>query len=223
MDQFVIENIFQINAALGILYVGLPKFRFRENLYDIIVERINFHEYLKMPFNDVAKDLLHDADFTDNHKCIRSIIALLPEAYRGNLKGNKNIDTLFPEEEQPPRPLSGLYRWFANDRDKYTVGLCTIFVSIVALWILCFFSLPASKISLLGRIFMGIFIFGAFLGQIVFGANVYFGRRMAQQVKKDLNNSLEIATEKIRKVQAKLDTRTPPTLPPIIADDDLPF
>ena len=183
MDRFVIENIFQINAALGILYVGLPKFRFRENLYDTIVECINFHEYLKMPFNEVAKDLLHNTGFADNHKYIRSIIALLPEVYRDNLKGNENIDALFPEEEQPPRPLPGLYRWFADDLDKYTVGSCTIVVSIVALWILCFFSLPTSEISLLGGIFIGLFIFGAFLGQIVFGANIYFGRRMAQPLR----------------------------------------
>ena len=55
MDCSVIINIFQLNAALGILYVGLPKFRFRENFYNTIVERINFHEYSET-YRDEVKD-----------------------------------------------------------------------------------------------------------------------------------------------------------------------
>ena len=48
MNDFVLVGIFQVNVTLGILYIGLQQFRFRENLYDDIVQLINQHGYANM-------------------------------------------------------------------------------------------------------------------------------------------------------------------------------
>lgn len=209
MDRFVIENIFQINAALGILYVGLPKFRFQEILYEAIVERVNFHGYLDMPFDNVGASLLHDPKFTDSHKYIQSVVALLPEEYLGNLEGNKR--NLFPEPEddedqpEPPPDPPPLCCRFIDNRDKYIVGASNILVSIIALWILCFVSITPCEISSKSCwMLIGLFVLLGLLGQGVLTFYVSSGLRMARDVKKDLNRSLKNATKKIAKVQAKL-------------------
>ena len=220
-DRFAIEYLFQINVALGILYVGLSKFRFRENLYDSIVERINFHEYLEKPFDDVASGLVHNTGFHDKHKYIRSVVAILSEEYVARLKGDKN--KLFPKDEKgnpPPTPdPPPEYCRFTEDRDKYWVGISNIIISLLALWILCFFRVPPPvEASFFGWVLIIVFGLLALTGQGIFGFYVYFGLRMGQKIKDELDNSLENATEQIGKVQAKLDE------PPPFADpNDLPF
>ena len=229
MDCSVIINIFQLNAALGILYVGLPKFRFRENFYNTIVERINFHEYSETYRDEVkeARGRLLDGDpvFTNNHHYIRRVVSTLPDDYRNELTGSENFDSSLPEG-QSSQPPARLHNWFADDRDKYCVGTLTIFVSIVALWI-CFFNPTCLEIFSVGWVFTA-----AFLGQLAMIVNVYLGQLIARRVRKKLNSALEDITDKLRKQQASLDTQTPPETfpssepdepPPYAADDDLPF
>ena len=206
--RFAIEYLFQVNIALGAFYIGLSKFRFRENLYDSIVERINFYEYLEQPFDNVASGLVHNTGFHDKHKYIRSVVAILSEEYVARLKGDKN--KLFPEDEKgnslpiPDPPPA--YRRFTRDRDKYWVGVPNILLSLVALWGLCFVRVPIPlEASFDGWIpIIGLSLL-AFSGQGIFGLYVYRGLRMGQKIKDELDNSLENATEQIGKVQANLD------------------
>ena len=131
-----------------------------------------------------------------------------PEEYVARLKGDKN--KLFPEDEEgnslpvPDPPPE--YRRFTKDRDKYWVGVPNILFSLMALWILCFFRVPPPvEASFFGWVLIIVFGLLALTGQGIFGFYIYFGLRMEQKIKDELDNSLESATEQIGKVQANLN------------------
>ena len=74
--------LFQLNVALGILYLGLPHFRSRENYYDTVVEHINTQNYSETFKGDAKKfrdNLMgSDSKFSRYHHRVRKKIVGLP-------------------------------------------------------------------------------------------------------------------------------------------------
>ena len=198
MNDFVLVGIFQINVTLGILYIGLKQFRFRENLYADIVQLINHHCYADIHQSDHSDLLKNDSDFSTHYHTIREWIIALPDNYQQKLDGIETFKFLTPKEESTRRLLR-LHNWFLKDRDKRWVWRVTIMPSLAALWIYLSPIFANSPVILffLGTAISGqlILIFNAFLGYLI----------VLRKTKEQLNRSLPFVMDKHRKQEADKD------------------
>ena len=191
-------GLFQVNITFELLYIGLPELRFRTNLYNNIVEVIDYHRY-----SDIYQKISEtnqDGDLSDQYHTIQGWICKLPSENTSSL----NIDLVDYAPRTKGDWLLSLHDYFAKDRDKAVVWILTVFPALSAIWMRHidpqiledFFINPAWIAG------MGILI------PIVF---VILGRVLASRVKSRLKKALEAITDKFGKED--LDE----------ALDDLPF
>lgn len=205
MNDFVLVGIFQINVALGILYIGLQQFRFRENLYDDIVQLINQHGYADIYQSGHKAHLLdNDSSFAIHYHTIREWMIALPANYQQKLEGiyqqkleGIEIFEVPTSEGEPTQRLLRLHNWFLKDRDKHLVWGITIIPSLVALW-LCLSPIFANS-----HVFY--LLFGAAVfGQLILIVNALLGYLIVlRRTKEQLNRSLSFVMDKHQKQEAR--------------------
>ena len=226
MDPSVIAiALFQLNVALGILYLGLPHFRSRENYYNTVVEHINTQKYSET-FKGEAKKFRDklmgsDSKFSRYHHRVRKKIIGLPSVHYNQL----NEREIFRQNQQT-RDSSNKWHhrwcgWFGDNWDKCIVGLFAVLIPTVVLW--AYYLWPPPKTSY-PKFWEGPAIV---CGQISVFVFFYFGQEKLKWSEKRLYNALLYMTEAIRMEQASSDTEDPPDEeddPPYFAsNDDLPF
>ena len=197
MNDFVLVGIFQVNVTLGILYIGLQQFRFRENLYDDIVQLINRHGYADI-YQSGHKDHLlgNDSSFAIHYHTIREWMIALPDNYQQKLEGIE-IFEFHTSEGEPTQRLLRLHNWFLKDRDKHLIWGITIIPSLIALW-LCLSPIFANS-----HVFYTLFGTAVF-GQLILIVNALLGYLIVlRKTKEQLNRSLSFVMDKHKKREAR--------------------
>ena len=190
----IIIAIVQINIALGILYVGLPKFRFRDNIYNDIVNILNAN-----PFVDLIEErrdrferlLMTDSEFSGHYHDLRIWLRKLPDYFRDKIQGSERFK-IMQHEHAPRSRLDHAERgfwWFEVNGDKKTVWISSIIPSIFLLWWMLldegmnYEYLP----------------FPCFLIQIVLLSNAYLGYRLSHKIRQLVRSKLKIVTDRLNK------------------------
>lgn len=171
-------GLFQINITFGLLYIGLPELRFRSNLYDNIVDAVNYHRYNSI-YRKVS-ETEQDGDLSDSYHTIMGWIYKLP----AEMKYGLNIDL----DKYAPRTtgnwISTCHDQFAKDRDKLIVWIFTVAPAFVVIWSR-YFS-PENLERLYDKLSI---VAGA--GIIIPILLVFLGYMLARIVKGRLDRSLE--------------------------------
>ena len=198
--------LFQLNVALGILYIGLPNFRSRENFYDTAVVLINDYKYSETYRSEVrnARNNLMDSDskFTHSHHYIRKTIVGLPSPHFDQLIGSEIFERQIQTQNPPNKWHHRWYKWFASNWDKCIVGLFSVLIPTGVLW--AYFLYPSKTYP---KFWEGLSIA---CGQIAVFVFFYLGREILKWNERRLYNALRYTTDEIRKEQATLDTQRTP-------------
>lgn len=211
--------LFQLNVALGILYLGLPSYRSRENYYNTVVEHINTQNYSETFSRSVKKfrDALMDNDskFSRHHHYVRKKIVGLPSSHYDRLEGKATFRRHQQTQNASKKWHHRWCGWLRENWDKCIVGVFAVIIPTLILWIYYVANLPLPKrwesISIA-------------CGQISVFAFFYSVQEMLKRSEKRLYNALQYMTEAISREQASSVTQEPPDdQPPYTADDDLPF
>ena len=195
MEMHFLVQILQVNIALGILYVGLKEFRFREKLFSKIAETISDYDFVSLLREQNRLGILFSSSekFSEHFHIILKWIRELPDDYRLKIKG---IETCSIPESQPGKTTQAslrLHRWFLKNRDKYLAWYATIIPSLLTIWWAYFF----------GTINQEIGLSVAVVGELVLVVHVILGRKMAQGAQAQVSHSTKIVMEQFRKKVAE--------------------
>ncbi len=176
-------GLFQINITFGLLYIGLPELRFRSNLYDNIVDAVNYHRY-NVIYRKVS-ETEQDGDLSDSYHTIMGWIYKLPAEMKYGLK--IDLDTYAPRTTG--NWLSSYHDHFTKDRDKLVVWVFTVAPAFVVIWLRYFSPEILEKFYNKFSIVAG---FGICSPIIL----VFLGYMLARTVKGRLDRSLETIKDK---------------------------
>ena len=178
----ILASIFQLNVAVGILYTALPKFRFRENLYQNTVDNLNSYNFFSN--QKLANELAGRNDtYGEAYRYIRRLVDRIPDEYSKQIKGLENFDAY--DSNSPPERFWNLWHyWYSRDVDKWLTWIISIIAPFVLLW-LCY--LTVCFIPQWGVIGF------ALGGHIIPVLNVLSGIWMVRKVNRRVNGLLERA------------------------------
>lgn len=181
----ILISILQLNVAMGILYAALPKFRFREDLYNNVVKLINLRKFFKNTDPEDADSLAGRNDYYGKpYRYIRRVSQGLPPDYQGKLEGFEN----FPK--YTPSKLSILlwslwHIWYEKNIDKFFVWLLSIITPFLILWA---YYLSIVPFDFCNRSDMPAVL--AISGQATLIVNVSWGFLIVMRVPKKIEQSL---------------------------------
>lgn len=179
-------GLFQINITFGLLYIGLPELRFRSNLYDNIVDAVNYHRY-NVIYREVS-ETEQDGNLSNSYHTIMGWIYKLPAEMKYGLK--VNLDKYAPTTTG--NWLSSFHDQFAKDRDKLIVWFLTVAPAILVIWTR--YSWP----EILERSYNKLSIVAG-AGLLIPIVLVFLGYMLARTVKGRLDRSLETIKDKFGK------------------------
>ena len=191
----VLISIFQLNVTLGILYIGLPEFRFRMGLYDVVIDRINHYRFFEIyeGKTDLGQLLASDGAFSERLNEVQDWVIELPPEYLEKLppRINQHIRNYKPSEKKRDRCLWSLYKWFANGRDKVLIWILTLVIAFVAIWGRALFPDLLKDYNSIVQIIAGI----GFLNIIL---HLIFGFILPSSFQKKFNASIEYVMNEIK-------------------------
>ena len=207
MDHSTIAiALFQLNVALGILYLGLPNFRSREDYYDMVVEHINTQKYSDTfdaavkKFRDILME--NDSKFARYHHFVRKKIVGLPSPYYDKLDGS----AVFRWQQQAQNSSNKWHHrwcgWFGDNWDKCIVGLFAVLIPTLVLWAYLLWPSKAHP-----KFWEN---FSIACGQISVFVFFYSGQEILKRSETRLYNALQYMTKAISMEQASSDTEDPP-------------
>ena len=130
-----LTDVLQVNVALGILYIGLKRFRLRNELYAKVVRTVNENNFGDISQSSDADSLFRtDREFSEAYHKIVEWIRELPINYQNKLK-NINENLLQPEDAARTRTLPLRHRWILSGGDRIAVWLLTLLLSMAGVWL----------------------------------------------------------------------------------------
>ena len=127
--------LLQVNIASGFFYVGLQAARYRNRLYDRIVDLFNskFSIYRSSLPERYSRQLRTDGEFSQAHYKVAMWIIELPSEYDSRLR--RRIKKPFTGAQNTGQ-LPKIYRWYKSNYDRWaTFALCSV-VPILLIWYL---------------------------------------------------------------------------------------
>ena len=206
MDVGVVVELLQVNIALGILYVGLREFRFRERLYHNMVKAISESGFVGITKSQetLASLFQENMTFGVNFHTIRDWILALPDSEREKI--DKYEELKFPpaREDRNEQELQTRSRFwmqmhngFLNNEDKYIVWWTSIIPAMVWMWVLLWWS-DSNTIKVISAIL-------AIVGLVAILGMWALGRQIAQKSEKEVQSALDYIMNRYRELKAASD------------------
>ena len=193
-----IVAILQVDIALGILYVGLKEFRFREKLHHNIATAISDSGFVTLARSNtlLGKLFAEDNEFSRHYHTVREWILELPDSDRQKIERIDELNIALNRPERPVSPSIQRDKWFLRDRDKRMVWAVVIVPSLAVMWLLVFFQAGGTQV--LG-------VITGILGQLVLARNVFLGRVLARRAEREVQDSVKYIMNKYGEQRAESD------------------
>ena len=189
-------GVFLLNMTVGLLYIGLPEFKFLKDLYDVIVENIESHNYsetYERLIHGTGHQTITDGDFSDRHHYIQDWLVELPTDYKKRLpeKVQEHLKTQTQSQNRWKRVTWWIYKWLTMNGDRFLIWTIVVFSTIIVVYGRLWFS------DVLNENFDHLSYLASFCIFIV-GLNVILGYYLPRRVHTKLDESMGHVKNKLK-------------------------
>ena len=189
-----------ITIALGLMYVSLPGARYRERLFNAIVNVFRSREMSECAAGRVLGRLV-DNNVSTHYQTLSMWWAELPLEKRDQVPDP--YPTLFDsgtDRRKAPRS----YRWFRYNVDRGAVFVVAVTVPITLLWMVVLGIVQASEVSWIGWIAVG---------QVLVAGHVVFGWSMQGILGRRIGHALTELVNAVEEEHVRTTVQPPPEPP----------
>ena len=140
----VLIALLDVSIVFGILYLGLPRARYRRTMLERLATAVGTHNLAR---DESYRRLIEtDSRFSANHHAVAMwAVELLQSECARRVADDSWVRSFADHRLAPGLPLS--YRWFRLDGDRAVVFIFSCVLPVLAIWVLAIeqiFGMPAA-------------------------------------------------------------------------------